>query len=149
MKHRSLLVVAAAVLLLGADDKEDAIIKTRTKLLGIWNVAAYEAMGARDPELSQQLKVLITEKDFIVQQKDNEAKSGYRIDPTQKPMHINLVPASGPNMDKNLPGIFELDGDTLKVIWNDKGKGRPKEFKTAMDSGNVMLILKRQKTAQP
>jgi uncharacterized protein (TIGR03067 family) len=143
MKLRGLLVLSVG-LLLAADTKEDAIIKTRTKLIGVWNVSAYEAMGAKDPALSQQLKVLFTEKDMVVQQKDNENKSGYTLDPTTKPMQINLVPASGPNMDKNLPGIFELDGDNLKVIWNDKGLGRPKEFKTAEDSGNVMLILKRQ-----
>jgi uncharacterized protein (TIGR03067 family) len=143
MKLRCLLVVIAG-LLLAADDKEDAIIKTRTKLLGVWNVSSYEAMGAKDPALSQQLKVVFTERDFVVQNKDQENKAGYSLDPTQKPMQIDLTPASGPNMGKVLPGIFELDGDNLKVIWNDKNKGRPKEFKTAMDSGNVMLTMKRQ-----
>lgn len=143
MKLRCLLIVTIG-LLVAADDKDDAIIKTRTKLIGAWNVSAYEAMGAKDPQLSQELKVAFTAKEMIVQQKDQEAKSGYSIDPSQKPMRIDLVPASGPNMGLTLPGIFELDGDNLKVIWNDKGKGRPKEFKTAEGSGNVMLILKRQ-----
>ena len=102
-------------------------------------------MGVKDPQLSQKLKVAFTAKDMIVQTGETEAKSGFSIDPTQKPMQIDLVPASGANMGLTLPGIFELDGDNLKVIWNDKGKGRPKEFKTTDGSGNLMLILKRQR----
>ena len=42
-------------------------------------------------------------------------------------------------------GIYELDGDTLKVCYAHGKKERPKEFKTAPGSGLALVIYKRIK----
>jgi hypothetical protein len=42
-------------------------------------------------------------------------------------------------------GIYDLDGDTLKVCFNMDHDPRPKEFKSARKSRFLLLTLKRAK----
>ena len=57
-----------------------------------------------------------------------DAKQGeYKLDPTAKPKAIDLVE---PNGSRNTPGIYELDGDTLKIcIAEGQNAVRPTAFK--------------------
>jgi hypothetical protein len=43
-----------------------------------------------------------------------------------------------------LPGIYEMDGDTLKIALGDKLGMRPKDFKS-QETQNNLLVLKRDK----
>jgi uncharacterized protein (TIGR03067 family) len=66
-----------------------------------------------------------------------------KLDPTKSPKHVDLehyatgVPA--------WPGIYELNGDDLKVCLNLEGKARPTEFKTKAGDKCLLLVLKRKK----
>jgi hypothetical protein len=42
-------------------------------------------------------------------------------------------------------GIYEIDGDTLKVCFDPQGKVRPTEFKSAPGSENFVNVHKRVK----
>ena len=43
-----------------------------------------------------------------------------------------------------LPAIYELSGDTMKVCYALNGGARPKEFKSAEGSDHVFTIYKRK-----
>ena len=43
------------------------------------------------------------------------------------------------------PGIYELDGDTLKVCYAIDGGKRPAEFKAKPGSKHVLIVFKRLK----
>ena len=67
------------------------------------------------------------------------------LDPGRKPKAINTWDAEGEHKDKTLPGIYEIDGDTMKVCFAMPGKDRPTEFTTMKGSGFLYIEYKRQK----
>lgn len=50
----------------------------------------------------------------------------------------------GPNKGKTILGIYELNGDTLKLAWDSPGKDRPTEFTTKAGTDLVVRTYKRQ-----
>ena len=53
--------------------------------------------------------------------------------------------ATGSDKGQTELGIYQFDGDTVKLCINEKGKDRPKEFTTAADNQQNLVVLKRQK----
>lgn len=75
-----------------------------------------------------------------------EVHMAYAIDASGYPKTIDLTPDRGPAKGKVLKGIYELDGNTLKVCYvspdaaePDKAE-RPREFGT---KGAVMVVFQR------
>lgn len=50
----------------------------------------------------------------------------------------------GPSKGKTIKGIYELNGDTLKLAWDSPGKDRPKEFTTKAGTDLVVRTYQRQ-----
>jgi hypothetical protein len=53
--------------------------------------------------------------------------------------------AEGPNKGAVMLGIYEIDGDTLRVCFDPEGKKRPTEFKSASGSQTFVNVHKRAK----
>jgi uncharacterized protein (TIGR03067 family) len=66
------------------------------------------------------------------------------LDPKARPRAIDLIVLEGKEM-KTLLGIYELDGDTLKICLSEQSKVRPTEFKPDKDTKTGVVILKREK----
>jgi hypothetical protein len=67
----------------------------------------------------------------------------YRLDPTKTPKLIDLEMAG-----VTFHGIYQLDGDTLKICVNwKKGSNRPAELAMKADSGGIVNTLRRGLTA--
>jgi uncharacterized protein (TIGR03067 family) len=143
MKLRSILLVVAAGLLIGADAKED-LKKEQDRLKGTWSVLAIEVpkgeKGPSDKEL-KEMKVIFADTDKVIMKfgEDEDKPAVYKLDPSQKPKEIDIMP--GP---RTLKGIYTLDGDTLKICLTEKGD-RPKEFKVDADRKAALMTLKRDK----
>jgi hypothetical protein len=67
----------------------------------------------------------------------------YKLDSASSPKAIDLLTAGNA-----LPGIFELNGDDLKLCFRI-GKDRPTEFKTRPGDKTELFTLKRLPTKQP
>lgn len=63
------------------------------------------------------------------------------IDPGRRPKAMNTWDLDGPNEDVTIPGIYEIDGDEMKVCFARAGEKRPKTF----GDGHVYYIYKRAK----
>ena len=97
----------------------------------------------------------VKDKKFVLQFKgdkftatidDNEVYKGtFKIDPSQKPKHIDMTVKEGDKfVNMKSVGIYELKGDTLKWAANEPGKDqRPDEF--ADKEGMLYVVLERQK----
>src|SRR5262249_52638914 len=70
----------------------------------------------------------------------NDEKVQFRVDSTKKPKQIDF--------GEGAQGIYELDGDTLKLCWDQQAKsnGRPTKFAHDKDKPTVHYsVLKREK----
>jgi hypothetical protein len=62
-----------------------------------------------------------------------------KIDPVKKT--INASVEKGAREGDLLPGVYDLDGDTLKICLSTDGDSRPKDFKPGAD--RLLMVCKR------
>jgi uncharacterized protein (TIGR03067 family) len=67
-----------------------------------------------------------------------------KIDPSKKPKHSDATFTEGELTAKTL-GIYEVDGDNMKICYGLPGKDRPTEFSSKPGSGQVLIVYKRDK----
>lgn len=148
---RLLALLAAGLFagsLIAADDKkDDKKGKDEEAIIGSWKIDALD-LGVKDGPSADALKdvrmVFKKEGKLGLVGPDGKAKDQeYKLDPAAKMKAIDIV-ADG----KTVPGLYELDGDTLKLCiffgpTTDK-VARPTEFK-ADGKGVAVLTLKRVK----
>ncbi len=137
---KMLLAVVAVGLLLAADKpKDDAGKEDLEKLQGSWQAVEGERNGEKAPE-DQIKKVTATFKGDKVTVKrgdTTESEQTVTLDPTKNPKTIDVTPDS--------KGIYELDGDTLKVRYSKEGTERPTKLTGKTKEGEIQIIFKRAK----
>ena len=72
-------------------------------------------------------------------------KAKFTIDPTKKPKTIDYTIIEGGNKGQEVPGIYEIDGDTIKFCFSAPGKDRPTDFTAKEGSGRTLSTWKRDK----
>jgi hypothetical protein len=68
-----------------------------------------------------------------------------KLNASAKPKALDITGTEGPNKGKTIRGIYEQDGDTLRVCCDLSGKSRPKELKTSEGTKLFVVTYKRQK----
>jgi uncharacterized protein (TIGR03067 family) len=129
-----------------ADDKAD-LEKEIKKFQGAWT---FESSVTGGKELAAgDLKglVLIFEGDkHTVKKGDEVIQVGtQKLDPSKSPKTIDVTMTEGPSKGTVMLGIYEIDGDTLKVCFDAEGKKRPTEFRSAAGSQIFVNVHKRVK----
>jgi uncharacterized protein (TIGR03067 family) len=128
--------------------------KDLKELQGTWSVTTIEKGGERPPKGLQKLKVTFTTERMIMEasapdekpEKAFKREFTFKIDSSKTPKSIDLVPLEEPNKGEVIEGIYQLDGDELKVcIPNQKMESRPTELKSPKGSPLVLMSLKRSK----
>ena len=71
--------------------------------------------------------------------------SPQKLDPSKSPKAIDVTITEGPSKGAVMLGIYEFDGDTLKVCFDPEGKKRPTEFKSPAGSQTFYNVHKRAK----
>ena len=134
------LTVLAVVFLMGAAAKDD---KEKNKLDGTWIMASGERDGEPAPEdFVKGFKLIIKGEKVTVHIGDQTEEGTFRLDNDKKPKHMTYVPANG---TPNRNGIYELDGDKLKICMSRPDGDRPTEFSTKAGSNCMLFNLKREK----
>lgn len=129
-----------------ADDQADVAKETK-KFEGTWTIASSVTDGVEIPR--DQLKgfLVIYEGDkHTVKVGEQVFQVGtQKIDPSKSPKTIDMTITEGPSKGAVMLGIYEIDGDTLKVCFDPAGKKRPTEFKSEAGSANFVNVHKRVK----
>jgi serine/threonine-protein kinase len=128
------------------DDKLDLEKEVR-KFQGTWTFVSSETGGKKLP--ADELKGLILTFEgnkHTVKKGDEVIQVGtQKLDPSKPPKTIDVTMTEGPNKGKVMLGIYEIDGDMLKVCFDLQGKKRPMEFKSAPGSQTFVNVHKRVK----
>jgi uncharacterized protein (TIGR03067 family) len=129
------LLLLVAVLLVGADEPKK-VPTDADRIQGVWQFESSERAGKKE----------ITADTFRFHLPAGARHpQPYKLDPAKAPKTIDWLPDGKRGPTDPLPGIYALDGDTLKICWGPKGKDRPKEFKTTTDRDDWLWVLKRKK----
>lgn len=131
-----------------ADDKKVADEKKADKdsLEGTWDLVSIE-FGGMKIDLPKEMALSLTFKGGKITKKETGKKDEdgtYKTDETKKLKEIDLTT---PKKDKptemeTMKGLFQVDGDTLKLYFGMPGADRP----AAYDSKDIgIMVLKRNK----
>jgi uncharacterized protein (TIGR03067 family) len=144
--HTGPVVLALAVLLLTAAEPE-AVRQELQRLRGTWVVVAAEQDGQPLDRIKGG-KLILSDTSFAIHTASGVTLKGdYRIDPSQKPRHMDLDHQEGMLRDKTWKGIYEVEGDRLRLCYvaADSAQPRPDSFTTAADSDRLLVVLERVK----
>ncbi len=129
-----------------AGDKAD-VQKELKKFHGVWTFESIEAGGKKPPaDTLKGLTVTFAGDKYTVKKGDEVIQVGrQKLDPSKSPKAIDVMVIEGLNKGAVMLGIYEIDGDTLKVCFDEEGKKRPTEFKSAPGSQTFVNVHKRAK----
>jgi uncharacterized protein (TIGR03067 family) len=115
-------------------------------LQGTWVAVGGEQDGDKlSEEALQQMKgCTFAGKTFALGSGDDSDRGTFATDWSARPKTINVAFTEGPRKGQKQLGIYELNGDTLKVCWPLDGKTRPTNFTTKPGSNRTLVIWQRQ-----
>jgi uncharacterized protein (TIGR03067 family) len=135
--------VIIPVVMVGLVIAADASKSDLDKLQGTWVLICWESSGE---EVNQEMVVsgtfhlMVEGNKVIVNRKGRIIPSGtLKVDPTQRPKIYDRVLADG----RLSRGIYELDGDNLKICLGFPGADRPTDFSTKPAGHSSLSIYKR------
>jgi RNA polymerase sigma factor (sigma-70 family) len=131
----------------GADKKED-----KDLIQGTWKVVNLLREGEeQNDQEAKEMKgakwVIGAGKLTLRLEGQADRESTYTLDPTAKPKAIDVTSLERGEKDRKFEGVYELDGDTLKICVSTPlgGPQRPKKVAAEKGDGTVLLVLKREK----
>ena len=116
-------------------------------LQGLWEQVDLEADGISNPpdELSPPgALTTISDNHFAVRTTEGALllEGKFTLDASATPKVINWIDSIGPDLGKQLPAIYKLDGDLFIFIAADEGAPRPTIFRTS--PGQTMRTFARR-----
>jgi uncharacterized protein (TIGR03067 family) len=141
------LLPLCLAIVLTAETARSGDKKEQEKLEGTWSLV--KITGGKSPKEDKDKDAKITFKGnkitFIIPG-DKTKEATYSVDPTKKPKQLTV------HLDRNgkkvtILGIYELNGDTLKICHFDGDtksmEGRPKEL--VANEETILAMFKRDK----
>jgi uncharacterized protein (TIGR03067 family) len=118
-------------------------------LAGSWKVVSLERDGKEIGEGLKGAKWVFTDTTLTARfPGEGEAKFTYEthtVDNKVGTIDLEVVESArdGGPRKRVYPGIYSVEGNTLKICYASTGKPSPKEFATKVGSGNTLVVLKR------
>ncbi len=111
------------------------------QLQGDW--VAVEFVGNGDKQSADSLasvKLKIKGNEYFLETADGEKQGSFKIREGGNPRLMDVTTTEG----AEVPAIYEVSGDTLKVCHAVNGASRPTEFKSGEGSDHVLAVYKRK-----
>lgn len=141
MRVHLLSALALGLLLAPAGAEEKSAKDDKEKLQGTWVLVSGEHDGQPIPEeVAKTVKLVFAGDKVTLYHNDQKNEGTFKVAADKKPKELDLDMDSGA-----VKGIYQLDGDTLKLANAKPGEERPKEFPKKEGSGLTVATLKRQK----
>jgi uncharacterized protein (TIGR03067 family) len=139
--HWQLLTVVLVVAAPAPPEKEK---KDEEKIQGTWVVTSVEDGGRAEAD-KVGVKFVFEGDAVTIKDPRRDEKAKIKLDPAKKPKAIDITAAEGGGPAKMVQGIYEFNGDELKICFTKGAGGRPTEFVSKPDSNVTLIVLKREK----
>jgi uncharacterized protein (TIGR03067 family) len=111
---------------------------------GVWVIESYELDGTRYPLSVDGAELRLTIEADALKASANNVESDYTLGADQKPRTIDVTPREGKHKGQTTRGVYEIDGDTLRLCCPlDPSAERPRRLTSRNGCG--VLTLKRAK----
>jgi uncharacterized protein (TIGR03067 family) len=129
------------------ESPREAARKDLEKLQGTWNLVSMEVEGHAVPPEDFRGWNAVYEGDTLTLRVGNEVRRRgiETLDAARNPKAINTWDLDGPYEDLTVPGIYALDGDSLKLCFARPGQPRPTEFTTTRGTAFLYVVYERKK----
>jgi uncharacterized protein (TIGR03067 family) len=143
---QSLLALTLLVSLATAA-QDDAIKKELAAIEGEWSMVSSERDGQPLPPRVVKSARRICRGDMTTVMLNGRLfmRAKFTVDPAKQPKSLDYEVTEGHNQGSKQLGIYELDGDTMKICLADPGNERPTDFVTKGKRGYTVGVWKRQK----
>ncbi len=153
MRLLSLLVALAlpALIVAAPVPKDKEKVKDDDAILGTWKIEKFDTGGAKDAPPKEVVDNIrfIFEKDGVLRMTGGPGgeamNGGFKLDSAAKVKTLDLTMTRPGEKPEAMLGLYELDGDTLKLcLTNGPNKVRPAEIK-ADGKDTAVIIFTRVK----
>ena len=118
----------------------------KDKMSGTWRcVSAVNGGKPLAQQIVEQLRLTLTKDGGYKTERGKQVlfDSTYRIESRKSPKQIDIIGTEGENKGKTAQGIYEIEGDTLKLCYTMPGEDRPEKFESKEGSAVTLIIWKR------
>jgi uncharacterized protein (TIGR03067 family) len=144
MKSRVLPLLALVLFAASAFAQNDAQ-KEQAKFQGMWVIESAQADGKEIPsDVFKSFKITFKGDAYTMQMGQEKIEGTFRLDSSANPKQIDILPENGPDRGRVQAGVYEVDGNKLRISAAQPGKGRPANFDTKDQPGQTLLVLRKQ-----
>jgi uncharacterized protein (TIGR03067 family) len=124
--------------------KKDGTKTDVDKLQGDWMAVAGENSKEKfDKELAT-IKLTVKGDHLTLRLGSDLIQATFKLDATKNPRHIDFKVAEGPGKGETFPGIYALEGESVKLCFSEPKQPRPTEFAAEGRPGLRTLLILRQ-----
>ena len=147
MKRLPFLLIAPALALGAEGAKNEEAAKDLKKMQGDWVVVSMEVDGMRIPDDDAQalFRTVKGDKYTVSRYRKTAGKGTIKLDATKKPRAFDAIPDGAAGKAGPVLGIYEFDGEKLKLCYAPPGMPRPTEFRSKEGSGHTLTIWQPEK----
>jgi uncharacterized protein (TIGR03067 family) len=142
-----IVMLVMGVLAIAQEPKKPAHPEEFQKLQGTWILESWETAGEELSTANLKKRAAFIGANMLILRKEGKILHAglMQIDPTKSPARLDLAIKEGVGKDTIMLGIYELDGDTLKICLDTEGEARPKEFVSKVKTNHQLITLKKPK----
>ncbi len=138
------MIVPLLITLLGTGPSLDKPSGDVERLQGTWTVARMEIDGKPQPPGGPLFVVKVTfrvnEVLVAVGNRPADLRGTFKIDDSKSPKTYDLTTSDG----LDIHGIYELEGEMLKLCLSGPGDARPTAMKTIPGDGRTLIVYQRE-----
>ncbi len=131
-------------------------VKTDLEALqGQWTLVSGELFGQQMADLAlKQFKMIVKANAIELTEEGQPGKGTFKLEPNKSPKQIDLTLTFDETPNSiggkwDYCGIYELNGDTLKLSYNRSEFPRPRDYRTSPRSAALSYVLKRVPLGAP
>src|SRR4051794_8453583 len=145
MLRASVLALLAAHLLAGSASPDDKALEA---FQGKWKKICLMVDGKEVPadRYEDQVTTVKGGERLILKGEKVVQRATFTVNPNTNPPQIDLTPTEGDYKGKTYNGLYKIEGDTVTILIDLVGQGRPTDF--SCDKGSSRVLEKFQRVSK-